>query len=71
MNNKATGEDVTGFEKYAGRGPFKCGNCVHMKGNYCEHPVMMKDSHQPKNDEGYVKVDSGDCCRYVKRPGDR
>lgn len=70
MNDKPTGEPITEFEKYEARGPFKCGNCVHMKGHACEHPVMKKDSKQPRDRFGYPIVDSGDCCKFVRRKGD-
>lgn len=71
MNNSPSGEPVTEFSKYDGKGPFKCGNCVHFEDGTCHHPVMMRESKQPKTEDGYVRVNSGDCCKFVRRPGER
>lgn len=66
-NDAPTGEPDTEFEKADGKGPFECGNCIHMKSGYCYHPVMMKRSRQPKNEQGAAKVGSHDCCKFVRR----
>jgi hypothetical protein len=65
-----TGEASTGFIKGRKRGPYECGNCVHMEGEgICIHPVMIEKSNQPKKGKG-VAVDERDCCRFQRRPGD-
>lgn len=69
-NINPVGEGIAEFAKGSKRGPFNCGNCVHMSNGACEHPVMRADSDQPRNDQGYPKVDHGDCCKYVRRSGD-
>ena len=67
-SNSPVGESVTGFAT-GKNGEFCCGNCVHMAGSYCTHPVMISDSKQPKTRAGVV-VDHDDCCTFVRRPGD-
>lgn len=67
--DEPVGEYVTEFEKGEGKGPFNCGNCVHMSGSVCVHPVMIALSKQPKKN-GKPVVDKDDCCRYVRRKGD-
>lgn len=67
--NAPTGEPKTEFEKGDGKGEFQCGNCVHMKGQACVHPVMVEYSRQPRDKDGNPKVDSDDCCQFVRRPG--
>ena len=68
--NAVTGEAVTEFQKGEGRGYFTCGNCIHMQGNGCAHPVMMKESKQPKIKGGLIKVAPKDSCKFIRRPGD-
>ena len=62
------GEPLTEFEKEDGRGEFKCGNCIHMEDDYCNHPVMIQVSKQPRNKEGKPIVGESDCCKFVRRP---
>lgn len=69
-NDNPTGEEVTGFINGAGRGEFNCGNCVHMKGSACTHPVMVSKSHLLRDKDGNPKVDSDDCCKFQRRKGD-
>ena len=66
-----TGEPVTNFIKGHDRGPFNCGNCVHMnhQKGVCLHPVMEVASKQPKSG-GYPIVDRDDCCQFQRRKGD-
>lgn len=67
--DQPVGEPKTDFEKGDDKGPFQCGNCVHMKGPVCVHPVMVEYSKQPRDKDGYPKVDHDDCCQFVRRPG--
>lgn len=66
-SDKPVGEPVTEFAKGADKGPFSCGNCVHMRKAQCFHPVMLEHSKQPKGKQGGVKVGEYDCCRFVRR----
>lgn len=68
-SNAPTGEAGTEFEKAGSLGPFECGNCAHMRGGACFHPVMMAKSKQPKNGNGSVKIGERDCCQFVRRVG--
>ena len=70
-NTDPVGEPITGFEEGLGHGPFRCGNCVHMKFGVCAHPVMIEHSKQPRGYFGYPEVDEDDCCNFVRRPGDK
>ena len=68
MNNNApTGEPETEFEKSADKGPFECGNCIHMSEGLCKHPIMMAVSRQPRGKGGFPKVGEHDCCKFVRR----
>lgn len=66
-NFSPEGEADTGFSKGGERGPFSCGNCIHMSGDICQHPEITRnwnlDGHQ-----GQRPVDKQDFCRYVRRP---
>jgi len=64
------GEYETSFVKGDGKGPFECGNCVHMHGEACHHPVMVSYSKQPRDDKRFPIVDEDDCCKFVRRPED-
>ena len=67
---KPTGESGTGFEHADGRGPFECGNCIHMDGEVCVHPIMVDLSKEPRDRHNYPIVGKHDCCTYVRRKGD-
>ena len=71
INVKALkGEEGTGFEKRANKGPFECGNCTYfVKGNACNQTDMVKLSKQPKWPDGTIVVDAADCCEYIERKG--
>lgn len=58
------GTKETGFVK-ADLGPFKCGNCIHSQGGYCEHPEVKADPDTPK-ESGKVPVSPGDCCNLMR-----
>lgn len=64
------GEPETEFTEGGDKGPFNCGNCVHMRAGICNHPTMIEHSKQPRNKRGFPKVDEDDCCKFVRRPGD-
>lgn len=68
-NMKPTGEPETDFEKGGSKGPFECGNCVHMEAGVCHHPIMVAVSKQPRR-KGLPVVGEHDCCRFVRRKGD-
>lgn len=57
-------------------GPFHCEDCVHRKGSYCMHPIVMNDPEAKKSREkqpstGYIKIDlERDCCAFVRPPKD-
>ena len=69
------GEEGTGFEKRANKGPFECGNCEYFaRGSgifpgACNQKDMMKLSKQPRWPDGTVLVDASDCCEYIERIG--
>lgn len=65
-NNKPTGEPETEFEKADDKGPFSCGNCVHMEKGVCLHPIMIAASRQPRR-AGKPIVGEHDCCKFVRR----
>ena len=70
INSSAVkGEPGTGFEKAGNLGEFECGNCEYFDGKSCGQADMMKDSKQPKLENGRVKVSEEDCCEYVHRVG--
>jgi len=62
------GEQFTGFEKRAGKGPFECGNCTYFKnGDACTQKIMKERSKEPRHRNGDVKVAAEDCCEYIER----
>jgi hypothetical protein len=63
-----TGEEGTGFEHDDGKGVRECGNCVHMDGEVCKHPVMQAISKEPRDRDNFPIVSKHDCCRFVRRP---
>lgn len=62
------GEPETDFEEGGDKGPFNCGNCVHMEDGLCKHPIMAAISKQPRGKGNFPIVDEQDCCKFVRRP---
>lgn len=62
------GEKDTGYEASDGRGLFACSNCEYFADGHCHQKIMMAKSSEPKNKQGFVKVDPAGCCEYVERP---
>lgn len=72
------GEPGTGYEPRVingvDKGPFECGNCHYFtKPDLCGQKDMMKNSEQPRSDDGKVILKFGplDCCEYIERVGKR
>jgi hypothetical protein len=63
------GEEGTGFEKRANKGPFECGNCEYFDSinGACEQSDMMKKSKQPRLSDGRPSVAWDDCCEFLSR----
>jgi hypothetical protein len=78
--------DSTELAGYAERGPYHCGDCVHLKRSsdkqilrdvdgrgYCDQEVMIADSEIKKDKETglpIVNIEHG-CCAFVQPPKGR
>ena len=58
----------------ASAGPFRCGGCLHYKGNpinlgLCDHPDVAEDARDGEikvNKEGKPIVEANGCCTYFR-----
>lgn len=65
-------ETIDGTDKagFVGGGenppPRECGHCRWQSEGLCHHSEVMADPDTEKNEQGFVKVDSDDCCNHYQ-----